>query len=285
MKTFAQNIKKIELYSKRLMHANMLGNARTVKKGFGLEFDQLRDYQIGDDVRAVDWKSSARMNKLLIKQFNEESHRTILIAIDVSSSLVYGSHTVLKKELVNNLAGIIALAGSLAKDAIGLLLFSDQIELYIPPKKGKTHFHCIVEKIFSFEKTNKKTNLNQAFDYILSLRKKNLMVFVISDFIDSFEQKLSLLSRVHDVIAIHTSDNFEVTFPRVGLITMRDIETGEERVVDARNSAAHSLNYYLTGRLQEQKKLFARNKVDLLTIGQRQDMVTALIDFFRKRKR
>ncbi len=285
MNDIAHKIKEIEIYAKRLMRINLLGNARAVKKGFGLEFDQLRDYQIGDDVRAVDWKSSARMNKLLIKQFNEDSHRTLLLVIDNSASVWYGSHALLKQELINKIASIISLAGLLAKDAIGLLIVSDQVEVYIPPKKGKIHFNVLLEKIFSFQKSEKTTNLNAAFEQIINTRKKNMMVFVISDFIDEFDKKLSLLSRLHEVIAIRVHDNFELQFPHMGLVTMRDSETGQEKVINTKNMKHNSFNYYLSQRIQEQKIIFARNKIDLLDIHIKQDAISSLIDFFRMRKR
>ena len=152
MMPVSEKIKHITLFTKRLMRVNLLGHSRSLVKGSGLEFDQLRDYQIGDDVRAIDWNSSARMNKLLVKQFNDERHRTLIVALDISASSFYGSHDVLKQTILSQIAALIGYAGFLGKDEVGLILFSDRVECYIPLRKGKAHIQLILEKIFSLQK-------------------------------------------------------------------------------------------------------------------------------------
>ncbi len=281
----AQKIKNIELYTKRLMHLNLLGHSRSLVKGSGLEFDQLRDYQIGDDVRAIDWNSSARMNKLLIKQFTDERYRTIIIALDISASVFYGSDELLKHDILARIAGIISFAGQLGKDEVGLILFTDTVELYIPPHKGKKHVHAILEKIFSAQQKHARTNINCVLEYIAKLRKKNAMVFLISDFIDEhFEQKLSLVARLCDVIAVRMIDDFEENFPIGGLITVHDSETQQAYIIDARGKNK-AIDYFLQERLAEQKKLFNKYGVDVLDIHSKTLLIEKLIHFFKLRKR
>lgn len=281
----AQNIKQIELYTKRLMHLNLLGHSRSLVKGSGLEFDQLRDYQMGDDVRAIDWNSSARMNKLLIKQFTDERHRTIIIALDLSASVFYGSDNQLKHDVLAHIAGIISFVGQLGKDEVGLVLFAYQVEEYIPPAKGKKHVHGILEKIFSAHKKQTQTNVRAALDYIAQLRKKNAMVFVISDFIDEqFEQSLAVLARLCDVIAVRAVDSFEYRLPFGALLTVQDTETKTFHIIDTR-SAKNDLNQYLRHRLQEQKVMFGNYGVGLLDIQPQTPIIEALIHFFKLRRR
>lgn len=283
MNSVAQKVKNIELYTKRLMQVNLLGHSRSLVKGSGLDFDQLRDYQIGDDVRALDWNSSARMNRLLIKQFNDERHRTVIVVLDISSSCLYGSQ-IGKHEILAQIAAIISYAGQLGKDDVGLILFTDTVELYIPPKKGRSHIQMILEKIFSAQQKDARTNISAVLEYIARLKKKNAMVFLISDFIDdNFEHKLSLVSRLCDLIAIRITDDYEQKFPVSGLITMQDSETKLLQVIDTRSS--HMLEDFLQLRLEQQRKIFTKNRVDVLDITNKTILIDRLIHFFKGRKR
>lgn len=281
MMPVSEKIKHITLFTKRLMRVNLFGHARSLVKGSGLEFDQLRDYQIGDDVRALDWNSSARMNKLLVKQFNDERHRTLIIALDISASSFYGTSDVLKQAVLSQIAALISYAGFLGKDEVGLILFSDHVECYIPTRKGKAHIQIVLEKIFSAQKKNCSTSLISALDHIIKLRKKNAMVFLISDFIDEgFEQKLSLCAQLCDVVAIRMLDNAERNFPVSGLITVKDSETGDLRVINSRSIAAT-----LQDRAEHQKKIFNRHRVAVLDITSDVQLLEQLILFFRIRNK
>ncbi len=281
----AQHIKNLELATKRLMKVNLLGNARSVTKGSGLEFNQLRDYQIGDDVRSIDWNSSARMNKLLIKEFTDERYKTVILAIDCSSSCWYGSGSALKQEIQSQIAALIGYAAYLGKDEVGLVLFASSIQLYIPPAKGKTHIQNILEKIFTLCSNSAGTNINSALEYIAALRKKNAMVIMISDFIDdhSFEKNIAVVARMYDLIVVRVTDSYEMHFPSLGLITARDSETGQEAIIDARRSTAKKLQAALDERLDEQKKLFAKNRIDCLNLATNDQLVDQLIHFFKAR--
>lgn len=281
MMSVSEKIKHITLFTKRLMRLNLLGHSRSLVKGSGLEFDQLRDYQIGDDVRAIDWNSSARMNKLLVKQFNDERHRTLIIALDISASSFYGSQDVLKQTILSQIAALISYAGFLGKDEVGLILFSDQVECYIPMRKGKAHIQLILEKIFSAQKKNCATSLACALDHIIKLRKKNAMVFLISDFIDEgFDQKLSLCAQLCDVIAIRMLDAAERNFPADGLITVKDSESDQINVISSRSMSA-----VLQQRADYQKKILNSYRVDVLDVSYTVQPLEQLIHFFRIRDR
>lgn len=281
MISVSEKIKHIQLFTKRLMRINLLGHSRSLVKGSGLEFDQLRDYQIGDDVRALDWNSSARMNKLLVKQFNDERHRTLIIVLDISASSFFGTNNALKQTVLSQIAAIISYAGFLGKDEVGLVLFSNQVEYYIPPRKGKAHIQIILEKVFSAQKKNCTTSLNSALDHVIKMRKKNAMVFLISDFIDEeFEQKLSLCAQLCDVIAIRVLDKAERIFPASGLITVRDSESGQMQVINSRE-----INVTLAQRAEHQKKVLNNSRVDVLDIDGAGQPIEQLIHFFRIRNR
>lgn len=275
-------IRAIQLYTKRLMQANLFGRSKSMQKGDSLEFDQIRDYQLGDDVRSLDWKSSARINKLLVKQFYEEKHCTILIALDISASTFFGSEHNLKIASARQIAALLSYAAFLSKDEVGLLLFSEDKEWYIPPRMGKDHIYSILQKIFSFEPQKKQTNLAVVLDSITRLRKKNMMLFIISDFIDTeFEKQLALVAQQHDTIAIRIADLVEYKFDVPGLITVQDCETNQEIII----KAGPQLADFLKERMAHQKKICIKNRVDVLDIILQKPAIDQLIHFFQLRKR
>lgn len=279
----AQKIKEIEIYTRRLMSGKLIGDRTSIVKGSGLNFDQLRDYSIGDDVRFIDWNSSARMNKLLIKQFYEERDRIIILAIDISGSSFYGTEFS-KQEAMGYVSGMLALAADGMKDQVGLILFSDVIHTYIPPKKGRKHIRLLLEKIFTSKNNESKTSIATVLDFIAQLKKKNAIVFVVSDFVsDDFAKKLPSVARMYDLIAIRFNHRYEKEFPSVGLLTVRDIETGQEVIIDTRK--ANRVNQFLKNRWMQQKELFARNKVDVLEMTPESEPLPALISFFAHRKK
>lgn len=275
-----QEIRAIQLYTKRLMQANLFGQSRSLQKGHSLEFDQIRDYQLGDDIRSIDWNSSARSNKLLVKQFFDERQRSILVALDISASSFYGSDSHLKITIARKIAAILSYAAFLGKDEIGLMLFTDSKEWYIPPRSGKAHVLQILEKIFSFTPVKRRTDIGPVLDTIMQLKKKNMMLFLISDFIDTdFQKQLAIVGRKFDTIAIHTSDQRESDFNASGLITMQDCETDQEYIV----KVGPALNGILQQRAQEQKKMFIKSGADLLEINFSIPVFDQLINFFQLR--
>lgn len=284
MPQVAAQIKALELYTRRLMSGKLIGDRSSCIKGSGLEFDQIREYQIGDDVRFIDWNSSARMNKVLVKQFFEERNRVILLAVDISGSSFYGSSS-FKYDALARAAGILALAGEYAKDHVGLILFSDKVHTYIPPHKGKKHVRFLLQKLFGITPCVAQTNINSVLEYLAQLRKKNALVFLISDFVQehSFEKHVPLIVRMYDLVAIRVTHIYETNFPAVGLLEVHDIETGTSAIMDARVSGA--INKHLQERLAAQENLFKRYHIDALTLNSDVDILNAFIRFFRQRKK
>lgn len=277
----AQKIKNIELHTKRLLKNNLFGSSRAALKGTGLEFDQIRDYQLGDDVRVIDWNSCARINKLMVKQFHEEQHRTIIIALDISPSQFYGSCNSLKYEKCAEVAAILAYAGYLAKDEVGLILFSDTTHLYIPPRRGKLHNNVILEKIMNTNPKKGITNIQSLFHYCTQLRKKNAFLFLISDFIaENFQEQFVSIARQYEVILIRINDELEKVWKYPALITVQDIENGKEAIINTKKHAAF---------LQEwSKQLYqnaAKSNIDLLAIEEQQPIIDQIINFFSHRNR
>lgn len=277
-----QQIRAIQLYTKRLMQANLFGHSRSTKKGDGLEFDQIREYQLGDDVRSIDWNSSARMNKLLVKQFYDDRQRSLIIALDISASCFFGSDSHLKITRARQAAALLSYAAFLSKDQVGLFLFTDTQEWYIPPRAGRAHIQEVLEKIFLFEPVQKQTCLSAVLEKITQLRRKNMMFFIISDFIDrDFEKQLSSVAMRYDTIAVSVADQREHLFQIPGLITVQDSETGQEYII----KTGQDLSQVLQKRIQDQQQLFMKNRIDVLTLNAQKPIIDQLIHFFQLRAR
>jgi uncharacterized protein (DUF58 family) len=282
-KDIAKRVRQIEIHTKRLLSGSLVGQSSSAVKGSGFEFDQIREYQQGDDVRFIDWKSSARMDKLMIRQYIEERNRSIVLLVDISGSSFFGSGSKLKYEVIAELAAVIALAGEYAKDHVGLLLFSDQVELFIPPNCGQRHIHHLLEQLFSYQPKHTKTSITVALEHVAKLHIKNAIVFLISDFISpSFKRALNVVARKHDVIAVRCLDKNELAMPSVGFLTVVDDETGDETVIDVR-SAKSAVNQYCHERLYEQNRIFSTCGVDLLDIKSTQPYIHDMVKFFKKR--
>ncbi len=283
-KDIVKKIKHIELYTRRLLRGTQFGDSRSAQKGTGLEFDQIREYQQGDDVRFIDWCASARMDKLLVKQYFEERNRTIVLIVDVSASTSFSSSLSKKQDIIAQIASVLALVADFGKDKVSLVLCTDEVELFIPPQKGRNHSYRIMEKLFSFKPKSKKTNLKAAFDHLGALRAKDAMVFVISDFIDqNFESSLRVAAKIYDVAAIRCLDKNEHALPRVGFIAVQDSETGEHAVFDTRKKLVNRINVFLQKRLDDQHALFKKSGVDCIDVATDRPFMGNLIRFFRKR--
>lgn len=282
-----KKIKQIEIYTKRLLSGSMIGDSRSAIKGSGMEFDQIREYTMGDDVRFIDWRSSARMDKLLVKQYFEERNRTVLLAVDVSASSSFSSDAQLRSDVMAQVASVLALVAESGKDNVGLVLFSDAIELYIPPAQGRSHVRKIMEKLFDYKAQRKQTNIAVALDFAASLKRKDTILCLISDFIDQhdIEKALRVSARIYDVVAIRCLDKLEQQFPDVGFITIQDPETGQVAVADTRAKARGSINELLRKRRDDQMGLFAKYGVDCLDIMNNKQFVGDLIRFFGRRMR
>jgi len=279
-----RKIRRIEIATRRLLSGSFVGDYSSAKKGSGFEFDQIRDYQQGDDVRFIDWKSSARSDKLLVKQYIEERNRTIILAVDISKSNLYSSSDSGKSDVLSQVAAVLALVADYGKDQTSLLLFSEDVELFIPPAKGRLHIHKIMEKLFSYKSNKNGTRIDSVLDRLARLRRKDSIVFLLSDFIDQIsEKKLRIVSRIYDLVAIRCLDKNEATFPNVGFINMQDLETGEDLILDARTKKSLSLNAFLCDRLKKQNDIFRKNRVNYLEVCPDKSFISDIILFFRRR--
>ncbi len=283
-------IKKIKIHTKRIMQSALAGDYISAFKGSGLEFDQIREYQMGDDIRAIDWNSSAKMNKLMVKQFIEERERTIILAIDVSASTAYSSQHELRKETVAQLAGTLAFVAAHNKDNVGALFFSDIIEQWIPPSKGNVHLGKIIETIFTLKPAHKGTNLTEALRFLVKLKSRNAVVFMISDWITEdtdYYKFLSVARCKYDFVGIRLLDGAESKLPDLGLVEICDSESAASYTIDTRGarSAHHPINKFLTLRALEQKKTFEKYHLDLLDLAVGKPFVNPLVTFFHQRIR
>lgn len=281
-----RKIREIEIYTRRLVSGSLMGDTTSAHKGTGLDFDQLRDYQIGDDVRFIDWNSSARSQRLLVKQYIEERNRTILLTVDCSSSTFFGSDKRLKFDAIAEIAAILALIGNYGKDRVGLVLFSDIIHAYIPPARGTVHTKLIMEKLFTVQANSNTTNIAKALEYVAQLKLKNSLLFIISDFIDdNFEKSFKMVSRVYDTVAIKTTDENEQSLPAVGFLHVKDCESGALHLLDLSVSQQQKVHAHL----QEQKKKFeelcARSGADLVHMRPESCAIGNLVRLFRRRMR
>ena len=278
----SKKIKQLEIYTRRLLNNNLVGDSRSAIKGSGFEFDQIRDYTYGDDIRFIDWHASARMNKLLVKQYMQERSRTVYIMVDCSSSSMFGSSGLLRNEVVAQVASVLSLVATYAKDRVGLILFAQQVECVIPPDKGMQHVRMIMEKVFNYKASGQTTSIKASLDYLLKVPCRDALVFIISDFIaDDFERPLRLAGKKHDCIAVRCLDAYEQQMPALGFLMLEDSETGYQYMIDARDEKL--MNIQLQERIAEQNKLFKSCGVDRIDINTHQPFIGDLIRFFRHR--
>lgn len=296
-------IKHIEIYTRRILNNTLSGDSRSAVKGTGFEFDQIREYQLGDDVRYIDWKSSVRMNTLLTKQYIEERSRTVILAVDCSGSTFFSSQEDLRFDTIARMASVLALVAEYGKDHVGLLMFSDTVELFIPPKRGRMHTRMIMERLFHFaqyqtfssmdiSEENKPrsrmqtgTDLNVAFEYLARRGITKSLVFMISDFIAErpFTKYMGIIAKKHDLVAIRCLDAHERNFPSVGFLPVQDSETGEISLLDTRGKQGARLNALLAERVAEQNHVFKQHGVDVLDVRIDQSFMGELVCFFRRR--
>lgn len=278
-----KKISSIKIRTRQAMSGTMVGDYSTAVKGSGMEFNQLDEYQEDDDIRFVDWNSSARAGKLLVRQYLEERNRTIILAVDVSASAFCSSSENLKYDAIAQVSAILALVSDYGKDNVGLLLFSDAIHEFIAPGRGQLHVTAILQKIFSQKNFDSSTKLSEALIFIGKNVKRGSLVFLISDFIDeaSFEKQLQIVAKRVSLVAVRCLDINEVVFPNVGLIDIQDIESGKKMQLDSSN--ALTIQKYLEERVSSQNRLFRKCKVEVLEIKNNQNYISSVIKFFKRR--
>lgn len=281
----AQKVKELEIHTRRMLSGSRIGASKARHKGFGFEFDQLRAYQYGDDVRLIDWKSSARSHdNLLVRQYFEERNRTIMVCLDVSASTLFGSTDHLKQEILKQIAGVLALAGQWSQDKVGLILFSDHVEKMIPPAKGQKHVHGLLSDMFLHQPVGKKTDFNMLCDYIAMRVPKRSIVLMVSDFIGAdFSKSLKKIIFDKEVIAISCQDPQEQVLADVGYVWMKDCETGEIELVNTCSTSGRRLKQGLVDRLSQQRLTLQRSNVDILCLQNQATFMHDLLMFFQKR--
>lgn len=282
-----RKIKRIEILSRKAARDLFAGEYHSAFRGRGMEFSQVREYQAGDDSRFIDWNVSSRLGRLYVKQFVEERELTIILALDLSASLRFGSALKSKKDVAAELSALIAFTAMLNNDKVGLLLFSDRVEQYTPPLKGRTHLLRLIRDIVEFQPRGRGTAIGGALAYLTSLIKKKAVVFLISDFLDEgFETALKIASRKHDLIAIDIGDRVERALPARGHFRLRDLESGAVFGADFGRPALRR-EYEAAGlaRRRRRQELFRKHGIDSLAIDPARDYEKPLFDLFLRRRK
>ena len=271
--------------STRAVDASFAGQYESVFKGRGMQFDEVREYQPGDDIRDIDWNVTARTGKPYIKRFVEEREMTILFAVDLSASGDFGTVNKMKNELAAEFCAVLAFAAAKNNDKVGLVIFTDQIELYIPPKKGSRHVLRVIRELLAFEMPKRKTDIPMALDYVARVLRKKATVFLVSDFIETnFKKPLGLLNRRHDVIAVPVRDRVEIAMPNIGLIELQDAETGEIIMIDTSSSTFRSqYSDSNTQNFDSLRSMMRSINVDSIPIYTDKPYVQDLVQFFHMR--
>ena len=279
-------VRKIEIKTRRLSQNIFAGQYHSAFKGRGMAFSEVREYQYGDDVRDIDWNVTARFNHPYVKVFEEERELIVMLLVDVSGSLDFGTTKQTKKDLVAEIAATIAFSAIQNNDKIGVVFFSDRIEKYIPPKKGKKHILYIIREMLEFKPESRRTDLNKAVEFLTKVMKRRCTAFVLSDFYirSSFQNELTIANRKHDVIAVQVYDQRAKEMPDVGLMKIVDAETGHEMLIDTGSKklrAAH--NAYWTRQQEMLRDVFSKSNVDSVSIATDEDFVKKLMILFAKR--
>jgi len=285
-KELLKKVRKIEIKTRRLSDHIFSGEYHTSFKGRGMTFSEVRQYQYGDDVRAIDWNVTARYNEPYVKVFEEERELTMMLMVDISGSESFGTKNQQKSEIVTEIAATLAFSATQNNDKIGLILFSDQIELYIPPKKGKPHVLRIIRELIEFQPKSRKTNIGQALQFLSATQKKKAIVFMISDFItdDDYEKTLKIASKKHDITGVRVFDIRESNMPNIGLVAMQDAESGQTQWVNT-NSKNVRLQYekYYHEKVNYFKDIFSKCGSGVVNTRVDESYVTKLLGYFKSR--
>jgi uncharacterized protein (DUF58 family) len=287
-----KRVRKIEIKTRGLSRQIFAGQYHSAFKGRGMAFSEVREYQYGDDIRNIDWNVTARFNQPFVKIFEEERELTVMLLIDVSGSRMFGTTNILKKNLVTEISAVLAFSAIQNNDKIGILMFSDKVEKFIPPKKGRTHILHIIRELINFTPTSQGTDLSEALRYLTNAIKKRCTAFILSDFMDfkpnttepNFHNALTIAGNKHDMVGIRVYDPREVEIPPIGLIKLKDAETGQYNWVDTSSYAVReSYSKWWNDTEISLKQTFSRCKVDSVAIATNEDYVKPLIKLFKQR--
>ena len=285
-KALLKRVRKIEIKTRGLSTQVFSGEYHSAFKGRGMAFSEVREYQPGDEIRTIDWNVTARFNKPYIKVFEEEREMTVMLIVDVSGSENFGSQEKTKKEQIIEICAVLAFSAINNNDKVGVLFFSDQVEKFIPPKKGKSHILMIIRELLEFTPQSKGTNIREALNYFNRVVKKKCTAFIISDFMDNtFEDALKMTNNKHDLVALNIYDQLEDELPNVGLIQLRDAETGEQRWINTSDSevrVGYKKEVLKRKKLLEQS--FRKSGIDVANISAHESYVSPLMNLFKRRE-
>ena len=305
-----KKIRKIEIYTTRLVNDQLAGQYQSVFKGRGMAFDEVRQYQPGDDIRLIDWNVSARMNDMYVKQFVEEREMTVMLVVDMSASGLFGSGAQVKREVAAELAAVVAFSAIKNNDRVGLIIFTDRVEKFVPPKKGKKHVLRVISEILTYEPESRKTDLAAGLQFLGRVTKRRSVVFMLSDFINpppdgeapdprrqavpkKLEHALKVVARKHDLIPVTITDALEEELPHIGgLLNHVDLETGEEGIFDSGGREAKAYADFMVRAREVRQRLFRKLKMDHINVRtgleaekKSNPYLSALVDFFKARER
>ena len=284
-KELLKKVRKIEIKTRRLSENLFGGEYQSTFKGRGMTFSEVRKYEFGDDVRSIDWNVTARYNEPFIKIFEEERELTMMLVVDISASEFFGTSTKFKRELITEISATLSFSALQNNDKVGVILFSDQIELFIPPKKGKSHILRIIRELIEFKPNSKRTSISTALSFLMRVIKKKSIVFVLSDFIDSdYENSIQLVSKKHDLTGIRIYDKIESNIPNLGIVPFRDNETSTINYVNTNSKSFksnHTINYYKKVNYFEES--FKKNGSGQISCQTDEDFVKKLLSYFKRR--
>ena len=284
-KELLKKVRKIEIKTKRLSNHIFSGEYHSSFKGRGMTFSEVRQYQYGDDIRNIDWNVTARYNEAHVKVFEEERELTMVLMVDISGSESFGSKNQFKKDIVTEIAATMAFSATQNNDKIGLILFSDTVELYIPPKKGRSHVLRIIRELIEFEPKSHKTDIAQALKFLSGTQKKKAIVFMISDFMsESYEHTLKIASKKHDITGVRVYDMREEQIPNLGMVTMLDAENGKIQLVDTSSKTVRlSYEKHYQEKLNYFKDTFRKSGAGIVNTRVDENYVTKLLGYFKSR--
>jgi len=280
-----KKIRVIEITTNRIVNETLAGAYHSVFKGRGMEFDEVRPYQPGDEIRLIDWNVSARMNGLFVKRFVEERELTVMLLVDMSASTGFGTFRQSKASLMAEVSSMLAFSAIKNNDRVGLIMFTDKVEKYVAPKKGKKHVLRVISEILSFKPESKGTDISSALRYLGHVQHRKAVVFLLSDFINGgYEQALKLMAQKHDLIPVVTSDRMEQSLPDIGVVLAEDPETGRRSYIDLGDWRLRKrFSSMVAAQAAEREKLFRTNGIDCIELGTGGDYVKPLVKFFRAR--
>lgn len=297
-----KKIRKIEIYTNRLVNDQLAGQYQSVFKGRGMAFEEVRQYQPGDDIRLIDWNVSARMNEIYVKLFVEEREMTVMLLVDMSASGLFGTREQTKREVAAEMAAVVAFSAIKNNDRVGLIIFTDMVEKFVPPKKGKKHVLRVITEILSYQPRSRRTEIAAGLEFLGRVTKRRSVAFLLSDFLiappagerpdprrhavpERLEHAVRVVAQKHDLIPVTITDPLEEELPKVGFLNLVDFETGEEVAFDTSGPerAAHAA--YVSRAREFRQRMFRRLKIDYINVRTDRDYLPAMVDFFKARER